>query len=657
MKKIRNSSPQDSLFFLDHKEAFIQIRNFLAGRFIGATRDRALLDEVVKCLFCKVYLHQNKKNNENLEDTVVLSNLYRNSFAQLKKRIPSIFGSKEELLLDPASIAFIEHKLESIDLLNSERDVFGDLYEVFIGTGIREEEGQFFTPQNGIDLLVSIVDPQPGEKIIDPACGAGGFLSAVAKKLIKKGCSLEEISSNVIGIDKDSYLVKLASTRLSLITLLPSIVKCADSLSWINEDNEILQLEKTEQYDVILTNPPFGKKIVSASMEVQKTFELGFRWKLEGQNNQYKRTNMLTSGSPPQVLFVERCLSLLRPGGRLGIVLPESLITSKTYRHVVQYIMCHGEIETVLGMPESFFKTSGKGGTHTKACLVTFIKSESGKPLSKKIFMAEAKWCGHDSRGRRIDYDDLPIILRNFEDSQKNRMETKDHLGYLVNRSDISSLILSPRYYDPEVNAELELLSKSHRLVTIRELVSAGLLEISTGDEVGKLAYGTGNIPFIRTSDLSNWEIKIDPKHCISEELYKKFANKQDVQANDILMVKDGTYLIGDCAFITEYDTHIVYQSHIYKLRITDHLKISPYLLLAIISSAPVQRQIKSKRFTHDIIDSLGDRIYELVIPIPKNPELCERVSRIVEKAIQDRIEARELARKACAEVIEQISL
>jgi type I restriction enzyme M protein len=193
--------------------------------------------------------------------------------------------------------------------------------------------------------------------------------------------------------------------------------------------------------------------------------------------------------------------------------------------------------------------------------------------------------------------------------------------------------------------------------VTIRELVSAGLLEISTGDEVGKLAYGTGNIPFIRTSDLSNWEIKIDPKHCISEELYKKFANKQDVQANDILMVKDGTYLIGDCAFITEYDTHIVYQSHIYKLRITDHLKISPYLLLAIISSAPVQRQIKSKRFTHDIIDSLGDRIYELVIPIPKNPELCERVSRIVEKAIQDRIEARELARKACAEVIEQISL
>ncbi|MCZ7673090.1 MAG: hypothetical protein M5U34_41205 [Chloroflexi bacterium] len=107
-------------------------------------------------------------------------------------------------------------------------------------------------------------------------------------------------------------------------------------------------------------------------------------------------------------------------------------------------------------------------------------------------------------------------------------------------------------------------------------------------------------------------KLKIDPKQGISFEIYEKFAAKQDVRAGDILMVKDGTYLIGTCGFITEYDTQIVYQSHLYKLRLTNQARLSPYLLLAILSSEPVQKQIKAKRFTQDIIDSLGQRIHEV---------------------------------------------
>jgi type I restriction enzyme M protein len=177
-------------------------------------------------------------------------------------------------------------------------------------------------------------------------------------------------------------------------------------------------------------------------------------------------------------------------------------------------------------------------------------------------------------------------------------------------------------------------------------------LEITTGDEVGKLAYGTGIIPFVRTSDISTWEVKVDPKHGVSEDIYEKYARKQDVQEGDILMVRDGSYLIGTCAYITKYDTKIVYQSHLYKLRITDPEKLSPYLLLAAITSTPVQQQVKAKRFTQDIIDSLGNRIYELVLPIPKDKAVRDRVTGMVKQAIQDRVEARELARRACVELI-----
>ncbi|WP_207625747.1 hypothetical protein, partial [Niastella populi] len=153
-------------------------------------------------------------------------------------------------------------------------------------------------------------------------------------------------------------------------------------------------------------------------------------------------------------------------------------------------------------------------------------------------------------------------------------------------------------------------------IVKFGNLVSEGVIQVKTGDEVGKLAYGTGSIPFVRTSDISSWEIKIDPKHGISEDIFKQLQNKQDVRENDILMVKDGTYLIGTCAIVSKYDTKIVYQSHLYKIRILKPERISPYLLLAILSSEPVQRQIKSKRFTQDIIDSLGSRINELLLPI-----------------------------------------
>ncbi len=645
---------QDTLFVTDHKEAYRRIRDFLAGRFVGATRDRALLEEVVRCLFCKAYLKRHGLQ-EGAKEPSELATLYKKTFAELRDALPSVFDSSEAISLDSASIAFVDEKLESVDLKDAERDPFGDLYEVFVGTGVREEEGQFFTPQNGVEALVELTNPQPGERIIDPACGAGGFVSSVLQHLLSQGISSEEAASSVFGIEKDAYLRKLAATRCSLLTLLSSNIYCADSLAWIDRDENELSLPCNESYDVVLTNPPFGKRIVSTSRGVQKTFDLGAKWRKSRKTERYERTRELPRSVPPQVLFVERCLSLLRPGGRLGIVVPESLITSKSYKHVVQYLRARGSINAVLGMPESFFKTSGKGGTHTKVCLVSYTKDLPEANAKTSIFMAEAEYCGHGSRGQRIERDDLPAIMRNFESFSNGGLLTQEqnHLGYVLPAQKVVDHTLSPRYYDPEVKATLELLQETHDLVKLGDLLDSGLLKKSTGHEVGRAAYGTGSVPFVRTSDLSNWEIKIDPKHCVSEDIYEEYAARQDVQAGDVLMVKDGTYLIGTCALVTEYDTRMVYQSHVYKLRSTDPDKLSPYLLLAVLSSDPVQRQIKSKRFTQDIIDSLGRRINELTLPIPTSKAHRDRVTAMVRQAIRDRIEARELARRARVDVVE----
>jgi type I restriction enzyme M protein len=332
----------------------------------------------------------------------------------------------------------------------------------------------------------------------------------------------------------------------------------------------------------------------------------------------------------------------------MGIVLPESILSNKSYRYVVEYLLDKSHIQAVIGMPEALFKTSGKGGTHTKTCLLVLEKREEKSSETSTVFMAEAKWCGQDSRARSIINNDLPQIGENLKLAKRKKPLNQSNLGFLVKIDAIQSKVLCPRYYDPQVNKSLSSLEETHTLLKFGQLVEDGMLKVSTGDELGKLAYGTGDIPFIRTSDISNWELKADPKHGVDRKFFESLKKKQDIQVNDILMVKDGTYLIGTCAIVTEYDREIIYQSHLYKIRVMkNNLDLNPFLLLAVLSSPVVQRQVKSKQFTQDIIDSLGERINELVLPIPKSKKLRDEITEMVRTVINDRVEARELARKA----------
>lgn len=160
------------------------------------------------------------------------------------------------------------------------------------------------------------------------------------------------------------------------------------------------------------------------------------------------------------------------------------------------------------------------------------------------------------------------------------------------------------------------------------------------------MAYGTGTIPFIRTSDISNWELKSDPKQGVSPAIYESFQKKVDVRAGDILMVRDGTYLIGISAIITEQDTRMLFQSHILKLRVNPNTLISHWLLFACLNSDIVRRQIRSKQFTQDIIDTLGNRIQEIIIPVPKDAAKRLAIEETTKTVVEERARLRDLARR-----------
>jgi type I restriction enzyme M protein len=315
-------------------------------------------------------------------------------------------------------------------------------------------------------------------------------------------------------------------------------------------------------------------------------------------------------------------------------------------------------------MPEALFKTSGKGGTHAKVCVLCLEKNPSASTplaLDYDVFMADAKWCGHDSRGnptlrknaegQMVVLDDVPTIALRYAEFIKGQFANQDHLGFSFNLSQLRNGVLVPKYYDPEIVNHLAARNSTHDLVTVGELIQQEALSITTGVEVGKMAYGTGLIPFIRTSDISNWELKSDPKQGVSESIYRAYKSACDVQAGDILMVRDGTYLIGTSAIVTESDTKMLFQSHIYKIRVLRPDIINPWLLFACLNTAIVKKQIRSKQFTQDIIDTLGNRIAEIVLPIPKDKVSQKSIAKTTRKIVQTRTTLRNQAKQLVLDI------
>jgi type I restriction enzyme M protein len=459
------------------------------------------------------------------------------------------------------------------------------------------------------------------------------------------------------GIDKDAFLAKVCKAYMALIGDGRGGVFCENSLLPLSEWHPVAQSKvRLGTFDVLFTNPPFGAKIPIKGTAVLSQFELGYKWTRDKETKEPIRTTRLEDKRSPQILFLERCLQLLKPGGRMGIVLPESILGNPSYEYLISFVQDHFAIRGVVTMPESLFKTSGKGGTHTKVAVLFLEKSEGSGDYD--TFMSDVKWCGHDSRGnptirkdqatgKLLVLDEVPMVPGRYRSARA----TRDRLGFRLPTSRVRNRIFVPKYYDPRIEADLDGLKKTHELFRLGDLQKSRALAVETGVEIGKMAYGTGKIPFIRTSDLSNWEIKADFKHGISDDLYEELKYKVDVKSGDILLVRDGTYLIGTSAVVTEADLPMLFQSHIYKIRVLKPSIISPWLLFACLNTPIVKRQIRSKQFTQDIIDTLGKRLSEILIPVPRNTKVAASIARETQEIIERRATLRNRAKAISLEL------
>jgi type I restriction enzyme M protein len=492
-----------------------------------------------------------------------------------------------------------------------------------MGPRLRGDRGQFFTPKSLVRAMIEVLNPAMESKVVDPACGTGGFLMEThtfqgARKTV-------HAPGKLIGFDKDRDLCRLAEATLEIATPGRGMVFNVNSL-----DIESLKAVPFDyspfDADYVLTNPPFGTKIKITDRKLLGQFSFGHEWQKTGEK--WLEQPSIRDAQDPQILFLELCIRLLKPGGKLAIVLPEGVFGNESLGYVWDYIREHGQILALLDCPRTTFQPS----TDTKTNVLFFERKENGiQVCSRKqsTWTAVALTCGHDRRGRDKTAlgerypDDLLELGSGFQDRASNgrwQFTTIKNPYYLV-----------PRYYDGSALKELEAEARklNAELMSLEEMMREGYLLVRKGQEVGAEAYGTGDIPFIRTSDISNYEISIDPTRSVSEEIYSQYADQQRLAPGNILMVTDGRYRIGRTAILTEHNYRCVVQSHIKILSITKKSPISAIELLYLLSTPSVQHQIRNLVFIQSTLGNLGSRFQEIRIPIPARSEIwLERLNR-----------------------------
>lgn len=645
------------------KSVFRSIRNYLAGNAIGATNDDVLAQQLINIIFCKIFDERFTPQDSILsfragvgESPEIIKSRVASIFEGVKKKYKEVISTNDEIILDALSVAYVVGELQNYCLIDTERDVVADAFEVFIGHALKGDKGQFFTPRNIIKMMVEIMDPNDEDAIIDPCCGSGGFLIESLRyvwgKIENEGKRLnwsekaideEKIayaSTKIRGIDKDAFLTKLCKAYMAILGDGKGGIFCEDSLdnpkTWHDDTKYKIGLG---QFSMVLTNPPFGSSINVVGEEKLKQYNFGYKYK-----DVYK-TSKLKEKENPQILFIERDLQLLKDGGKMAIVLPETFLHAPSIKYVIREIAKKNNIFAVIDLPHNTFRP------HCNAkCIALFIQKH--RQQQDKIYMGVVEEMGHNHQGRLIYrwneetkkftneiWDDTEIVSKEFKDPDNKN----NKLVFAVSKDEIINDIYVPRYYWKKrtENLAVEAEKQNSVLVPFSRLIDEGIVEVFKGHGAPPSEFkGMGNIFYVRAGDIVNWDIYKNPTSSIPYDVYKKgVKGKVQLEAKDILFVKEGSYRVGDCALLSSDDTNIFLNHHtlVFKIKKADNeYGIDPYYLLYLLSHPLTKKQFFNKIMIDTTLPNIGDRWKELLLPmtrsVKKREEIKSKLKKIFEK-------------------------
>ena len=376
-------------------------------------------------------------------------------FEEVKSNYSDVFDQNERINLKPITLAFVVSQLQEYSLIETKADVKGVAFQTFVYAHQRGERGEFFTPHPIVELAVEMLDPKDKEKFIDPACGSAGFLvnglNYIKEKFInerpdKKSKANEFLKeyahAHIAGIDINPDLSKVAKMHMILYDDGHTGIFCANSLLPLDELEDISTKSGVPRslrpypnwFDVLMTNPPFGSKGKITDRRILKQFELGYKWKQDKTTGKWIKTDELQNGQVPDILFIERCLQLLKDGGRMAIVLPDGNLNNSSLGYVREFIQQKARILAVVSMPVGTFMHAGVN-PKTSVLFLQKLNEEKLNKLKKEnypIFMAVVEKIGYDLNSK------TPKVM--FKKDEKGEI-IKDEKGEPIIDTDIPEII------------------------------------------------------------------------------------------------------------------------------------------------------------------------------------------------------------------------
>jgi len=328
--------------------------------------------------------------------------------------------------LTPAHLEVCVQAMQPHTIGTSGLEVMDSFFEFLVSTTAKGSKGQYFTPRHVVDFCVRMLQPKASDMVLDPACGSGGFLIHILEYLRRKGEVSEDTtnqycSANLWGLDIDARAVKVAKALMILaggdgsnILRLNSLLKphAGDLFagpSLTIEDVIRSRRRNHKGFDLILTNPPFAGDV--------RENELLNQYALSKHRDRIER----------DVLFLERCIDLLRPGGRLAIVLPQNKFAVDSFEYLRDWLLKKAHVLAVVGLGRHTFLPH----THQKASILFAMKHQPSERAddTRSVFFAISERDGKNSKGQPIIRDgarengaawerwdhDLEDILSGFE--------------------------------------------------------------------------------------------------------------------------------------------------------------------------------------------------------------------------------------------------
>jgi type I restriction enzyme M protein len=357
------------------------------------------------------------------------------SIAAAKAWQPNLLTRGWDLTLEPYETARVVMELARYNLSETQPRYRTGAFRAVARSVMDGREGRYPTPLNVAEMAVEMLDPQPGERIMDCSSGTGTFLAMTAAHIFKKklaalGTTPDEATneqirqaqnetaawaaSNALGCDIDPFLAVASRMNLLFTTGNPGRVFRIDARTFPDGDLDGIEAARPAiplgSMDMVLLNPWFSTQDTVSDTSILERYDLGNNWERDEEGGFRNTGNLNTGGVPPEVLFIERALQWVKPGtGRVGILLPDGLLGNPGDEYVRWWILRHCEVNASVDFPiEPFVTTVKEFGLSPALCSLLILRRRRQEELIRpehpdyKVFMAVINRAGMDRKGNPL---------------------------------------------------------------------------------------------------------------------------------------------------------------------------------------------------------------------------------------------------------------